>query len=276
MSRFIKMACFSLCTALLTPTYGQAQACGSADAPCTVEDGTYHMMMPETDRIQGIVMYLHGGGASGAAMMTSGLAEEAAARGYVFVAPNGEQPENRWTKDWSVRADNMSFTRDDTTFLADVLADARLRSGVMDGPVLLAGFSRGGSMVWNIACDVPDFATAYAPLAGAFWEALPDKCSGPVRLFHTHGWTDRTVPLEGRTFFDGAVVQGDVWASLKILRETNGCANRQPDRISFDGTLWLRHWTDCASGRIDLLLHRGGHSAPGGWAEKVLDWFEEG
>ncbi len=234
------------------------------------------MLLPETDTIQGIVIHLHGGGATGAAMMTSGLAEEAHARGYVFVAPNGEQPQNRWTKDWSVRAANMSFTRNDASFLAAVLADARQRSGMMDGPVLLAGFSRGGSMVWNMACDMPDFATAYAPLAGAFWESLPDTCAGPVRLFHTHGWTDRTVPLEGRAFFDGAVVQGDVWASLKVLRETNGCANRQPDSTSFDGNLWLRHWTECAAGQIDLLLHQGGHSAPEGWAEKVLDWFEEG
>ncbi|MEL6412145.1 MAG: polyhydroxybutyrate depolymerase [Pseudomonadota bacterium] len=274
--RFFKLACFSLYAALLIPVVGQAQECGSQDVPCNVEAGTYHIELPETDTIQGIVMYLHGGGATGAVMMSSGLAKEARARGYVFVAPNGEQPQNRWTKDWSVLADNMKFTRNDTTFLASVLTDARKRSGVSEGPVLLAGFSRGGSMVWNMACGMPEFATAYAPLAGAFWETLPDTCSGPVRLFHTHGWADRTVPLEGRSFIDGSVVQGDVWASLKVLRETNGCDNRQPDSVSFDGSLWLRRWTECASGQIDLLLHQGGHSAPEGWAEKVLDWFEKG
>ena len=33
--------------------------------------------------------------------------------------------------------------------------------------------------------------------------------------------------------------------------------------------------SDCRAGQIGLLLHQGGHSAPEGWAEKVLDWFEE-
>ena len=150
-----------------------------------------------------------------------------------------------------------------------------LNSG-LDVPVLLAGFSRGGSMVWDIACQVPDFASAYAPLAGAFWDDLPEGCAAPVKLFHTHGWNDRTVPLEGRSFRDGAVVQGDVWASLKILRETNGCDARQPERNSFDGELWFRHWTDCRDGQIQLMLHKGGHGAPAGWANRMLDWFEAG
>ncbi len=70
------------------------------------------------------------------------------------------------------------------------------------------------------------------------------------------------------------VVQGDVWASLKVMRETNGCDNRQPEESRLDGDLWYRFWTDCNAGRLDLLLHPGGHGAPKGWAGLVLDWFE--
>ncbi|MEO1399149.1 MAG: polyhydroxybutyrate depolymerase, partial [Pseudomonadota bacterium] len=162
----------------------------------------------------------------------------------------------------------------DVAFLQDVLADARQQTELPDAPVLLAGFSRGGSMVWDMACLDPNFADAYAPMAGAFWDSLPTSCAGPVRLFHTHGWTDRTVPLEGRSF--GTVVQGDVWQSLFVLRETNGCSKRQPESSSFEGGGWLRHWTDCDSGQIDLLLHPGGHGAPQGWSQRVMDWFEDG
>ena len=171
-----------------------------------------------------------------------------------------------------MRADAMRFNRSDTEFLRTVLSNVKGMTNLADAPVLLAGFSRGGSMVWNIACDVPDFANAYAPIAGAFWDTLPTSCAGPVRLFHTHGWNDRTVPLEGRSF--GPIVQGDVWASLKVLRETNGCGKRQPEKSSFDGEFWLRHWTDCDAGEIELLLHKGGHGAPKGWASRIMDWFE--
>ena len=256
------------------PTLPEAQGCGDAENACAVAEGSYNLMRPEAEDPAGIVMHLHGGGGTGQGMLNSGLASEALARGYVFVSPSGEHPENRWSRDWSVRADGMSFDRDDVAFLRDVLADVRQQTGLPDAPMLLAGFSRGGSMTWEMACLDPDFADAYAPLAGAFWEVLPAGCEGPVRLFHTHGWTDRTVPLEGRSF--GAVVQGDVWGSLALLRETNGCTNRQPESSSFTDQNWFRHWTDCDAGQIDLWLHRGGHGAPDGWPEVIMDWFESG
>ncbi|WP_299693909.1 polyhydroxybutyrate depolymerase [uncultured Tateyamaria sp.] len=251
----------------------QGAPCGDAETPCEIAGGDYHYAVP-TVTPKGIVMHLHGGGGRGRGLLTSGLARAALARGYVFVAPNGWHPENRWQRDWSVTARGTDHNRDDKVFLANVMADVRTRTGVTEGMVLLAGFSRGGSMVWDMACQVPDFADAFAPLAGAFWDDLPASCAAPVRLFHTHGWNDRTVPLEGRSFGGGAVVQGDVWASLKILRETNGCDARQPEKNSYDADLWLRHWTDCAAGEIQLMLHKGGHGAPQGWAARIMDWFE--
>ncbi len=251
-----------------------AQDCGDRDMPCPVEQGTYHMALPDSGTPKGIVMHLHGAGGRGSSTLSSGIGQEAIARGYAFVAPDGYHPESRFVRNWSVRARGSSFERDDAVFLRAVLTDVQSRLDFEDAPVLLSGFSRGGSMVWDIACHVPDFATAYAPLAGAFWDDLPESCAAPVMLYHTHGWNDRTVPLEGRSFGGGRVVQGDVWASLKILRETNGCDARQPARNSFDGDLWFRHWTDCRAGKIELMLHQGGHGAPRGWANRMLDWFE--
>ena len=267
------VAIFLLGLAVLA-SRAEAQACGDADIPCEVASGTYHVLSPQTEEIRGIVMHLHGGGGRGRGLLNSGMARGAVARGFLFIAPDGYHPGARFERNWSVKARNSTFKRDDMVFLADVMADARARFGVTAAPVLLSGFSRGGSMVWDIACARPTFATAYAPLAGAFWDDLPDACAAPVRLFHTHDWNDRTVPLEGRSFGGGAVVQGDVWAALKILRETNGCDARQPERNSFEDDLWFRHWTDCASAEIQLMLHKGGHGAPKGWASRMLDWFE--
>ncbi|WP_299047031.1 polyhydroxybutyrate depolymerase [uncultured Tateyamaria sp.] len=261
-------SCLAVCLMSLP-----ALACGGRDDACALPSGAYHMATPEMAP-KGIVMHLHGGGGRGQGMLNSGLAREALARGYIFVAPDGDQPTRRFNRDWSVRGKGLEYDRQDFGFLPEVMEDVRARTGLDGGTVLLAGFSRGGSFVWDMACQSPGFADAYAPLAGAFWDDLPTDCAAPVRLFHTHGWNDRTVPLEGRSFANGAVVQGDVWASLKILRETNGCNARQPERNSFEGDLWFRHWTDCTAGDIRLMLHKGGHGAPQGWAVRVMDWFE--
>ena len=259
---------------LCYPVTASAQDCGGASAPCQIDTGNYHLALPDGPA-KGIVMHLHGGGARGKSLLGSRLAKQAMARGYIFVAPDGDHPTRRFKRDWSVRGKNMAYDRDDRAFLNAVMADVRSRHNLPPNlPVLLAGFSRGASFVWNMACEQPDFADAYAPIAGAFWDDLPHTCAGHVRLFHTHGWNDRTVPLEGRSFGDGAVVQGDVWAALFVLRATNGCSKRQPEKNSFDGDLWFRHWTDCDAGEIQLMLHKGGHGAPRGWSSRIMDWFE--
>ncbi len=251
-----------------------AQSCGEASSPCQIDSGTYHIKLPEAGASAGAVIHLHGGGGRGKSLLKGGMAREALRRGYAFIAPNGEHPTARFPRNWAVRAKNFEHEKDDIAFLRDVLADAATRHGVDTRSVLLSGFSRGGSMVWDVACFAPDFATVYAPAAGAFWDELPEKCQAPVTLLHTHGWSDRTVPLEGRPLWKGSVAQGDVWASLKIMRETNGCDARQPERNSVIGEQLWRHWSDCNAGRIDLMLHPGGHGAPKGWAVTVLDWFE--
>lgn len=252
----------------------RAQECGDADNPCMIGERSYHILLPDAPREVGTIVHLHGGGGTGKGMLKSGLAKEALKRGYVVIAPNGEHPGYRYPKNWSVRANGSQFERDDAAFIQEVIDDAADRFDVDSESLLLAGFSRGASMVWDIACHEPDMAFAFAPVAGAFWDDLPDVCEKPVKLFHTHGWDDRTVPLEGRSLRNGSIVQGDVWASLFILRATNGCGNRQPESSTFDGDKWFRHWTDCEAGQIDLLLHPGGHGVPKGWSSLVLDWFE--
>lgn len=252
-----------------------AQECGQAETPCTLSLGTYHVLVPTNAEYKGAVVLLHGGGGTGKGLLKTNMARQAVKRGFVFVAPNGFHPTARFKNNWAVRAKNFGHELDDIKFLNAVMDDVAKKFVVDRKKFLLSGFSRGGSMVWDVACHAPHSALAYAPSAGAFWDDLPQKCVGPVDLFHTHGWNDRTVPLEGRPIFKGNVIQGDVWQSLKILRASNGCTNRQPASSSVKNNQWWRHWDDCRSGRIDLMLHDGGHGAPKSWAETTLDWFEE-
>jgi len=262
------------CVLYLMLSHGVAHACGAAEDPCKITSGTFHILLPEAEP-RGAVLLLHGGGGKGGGLLTSNMAREALSRGFVFVAPNGEHPTGRFPHNWAVRADNFGHEKDDISFLNDVMDHVVSHYNVDREKILLAGFSRGGSMVWDVACFAPSSARAYAPAAGAFWDTLPLSCEGPVDLFHTHGWDDRTVPLEGRPLRNGAIAQGDVWESLRILRAANGCHGRQPSRSVMENNRWLRHWEDCDAGRIDLMLYPGGHGTPSDWAPRVLDWFEE-
>jgi polyhydroxybutyrate depolymerase len=262
--------------ALLAAPAAAAEPCGSPAGVCPVAGGFYRLALP--DVAQGPVpalAYLHGwGGSSEGVMQNAAMREALAARGYALIAPEGIPRAQHPNRDWGVR-DGSTHPRDDLAFLAAVLDDAA-RHGVDRSRILLAGFSRGGSMVWDVACHAPATARAYAPIAGAFWEPLPESCAGPVDLMQTHGWTDRVVPLEGRAVAGGRLVQGDAFLSLRLLRQTLGCNPQMPDTapVDADGALWRRSWDHCPGGRLDLMLHPGGHAVPPGWLGRALDWFE--
>ena len=130
-------------------------------------------------------------------------------------------------------------------------------------------------MVTYLACEAPESFAAYAPVSGGFWRPHPAGCAGPVRLLHTHGWSDTTVPLEGRFLGGGRFQQGDIFAGLEIWRAANRCPDQRPDAHAATGPFWRRSWTGCAPGSaLELALFPGGHTVPEGWADLALDWFE--
>ena len=70
---------------------------------------------------KGLVMYLHGAGARASGLLDSGLAREVSACGNAFGAPVGYHPDSRFVRNWSMRARESSFERDDAIFCAKFL-----------------------------------------------------------------------------------------------------------------------------------------------------------
>ncbi len=253
---------------------GMAQAgCAGVEAPCETAGGTYHIALPEGAGPFPVLVFLHGYGGSGEGTMRqfAGLA----ARGYAVIGPDGLPRPGDTRRRWSFHP-LREAKRNEAAFLRGVIADAAERFRMDPSRVLLAGFSIGGSMVSYLACSDPDIAAAYAPVAGSFWRPHPalDACKGPVRLLHTHGWRDGTVPLEGRPLRGGEIEQGDVFYAMQVWRETNGCDGMKATEFSTGERFWRRRWTECKAGALELVLHPGGHGTPVGWADIALDWFE--
>ncbi len=272
MIRAVVCAGLGLAAALLG---GAAQAdCGRDPGACTLPDGSYHIVLPETDAESApAVVFLHGFGSSGeGTMRNTGMVDALLARGYAVIAPDGQPMQDRNGRRWDFHPDRP-IRRNEGAFLRSVADNAAARFGLDRDRILLAGFSIGGSMASYIACDTPDSFRAYAPVAGSFWRPHPTACRGPVDLFHTHGWRDGTVPLEGRAF-DSGIAQGDVFVAMQIWRAANDC-RLQPNAFDAKDDFQIRRWTDCESGaRLDFALHPGAHSVPLGWADLALDWFE--
>lgn len=280
---------FKQCAALLATTMffsgallqKEAHSC-SATKPCEIEGGEYFIAKP--DDVSGdtpAVFFIHGFGSSGEGVFkNTGLVNAVLSRGYALIAPSGMKMENRNGRSWSFHP-NRRKKRDEISFINAVKQDAITNHNIDADKALLAGFSIGGSMTSYLACAAPNSFEAYAPVGGSFWRPHPIECKAPVKLLHTHGWTDGTVPLEGR-FLGGtdknsvnAIAQGDVFHAMQIWRETNGCDHMKADRFVTKGSFWRRIWDRCSEdSSLELALFPGGHIIPPGWANMAIDWFE--
>ncbi len=245
------------------------------DAPCEVASGNYDIALPDnvTAGPIPVVMFLHGAGGSGAGTMrNTGMVNRILERGYAVIAPTAEVGHGQGGH-WNFQG--AAQGRDELAFLTEVMADATARFNVDPTRSILAGFSVGGSMTSYIACEAPDAFSAFAPISGSFWEPMPEACAGPVRLLHTHGWSDGTVPLEGRPLRGGALIQGDVFQSMQIWRAANSCTGLKADEFVSELPFLRRSWTRCTPGSaLEFALFMGGHMIPAGWVDLTLGWFE--
>ena len=267
---------FAALTAALAFATAATAGCNGDPAPCQLPDGTYHITLPQGggEGPHPAVLILHGYGGEGEGFARpNGVARVFLERGYAVIAPDGQPRDNGRGRSWDFHPDRPA-TRDETAFLIAVADDAARTFGLKRDEMLLAGFSIGGSMTSYVACQTPAAFAAYAPVAGSFWRPHPARCAGPVRLLHTHGLADRTVPLEGRQIAPG-FTQGNVPEAMQIWRETNGCPTEQAAVTESVGPFTLQRWTECQPGSaLTYALHPGGHSIPKGWAPLVLDWLD--
>ena len=251
--------------------------CGGTDAPCEVSLGSYHLALPEGEGPHPAFVYFHGAGGNGRATARAPFAQALLERGYAVVAPNGmERPNSRFGPGWFFRPEDTMAQRDELDFVREMIADATERHDLDADAIVLTGYSIGSSLVWYLACADADLASAYAPYAGGFWRPHPVDCDGSVRLLHTHGWRDQTVPLEGRPLRGGAIEQGDIFEGLQRWREENGCTLLRADAFATEGRYWRRSWTSCDEGTaLELALWPGGHVPPDAeWSKMAVDWYE--
>lgn len=250
-----------------------ASGCG-IEAACSVASGTgtYRVLPPEDWDGRSLLpaaMFFHGyRGSSDAILRDAGLLDAFDRAGILLIVPDGR--DGSWSHQGS-----PSQTRDEIAFVAEVMAEVGARWPLDRKRLWATGFSQGSSMVWDLACRGGGFS-AYVAISGAFWNPIPEDCpAGPASLLQFHGFTDRTVPLEGRAIRE-RFHQSDVFASLDTLRRTNQCRSN-PDETAIDGEIWCRLWDlSCGSGHaLELCLHPGGHGPPSGWFDRAWMWVRE-
>lgn len=233
-----------------------ASACG-AETDCTLSDRTYRIQMPDTPgtETRSALIFAHGyKGSARGTMRNKSLQSLASRLGAALVAPDAIMD------DWSLPGAPQQSTSQEVDELAyfDALKDALVsRHGIDPDRIIMAGFSAGGMMVWNLACHRPEAFAGFIPVAGTFWRPVPDGCETPTaNLIHIHGTADKIVPLRGRPIAE--THQGDVNKALAMYASSGGYSlGEAPD---INPALTCEAWRNSEDALLMKCLHEGGHS----------------
>ncbi|MGL4729054.1 MAG: alpha/beta hydrolase family esterase [Bosea sp. (in: a-proteobacteria)] len=268
---FIIGLCLWAVLASLAATAQPSGPCGS-EAPCEVKGGFYHAYLPagwDGRPSLKAVMFFHGWREEAKNVLADpAMRDFADRRDVILILPQGEG------LTWSFPG-SPGKHRDEVAFVEAVLDDVAKRLPVDTARIYAAGFSQGGSMVWNLACHAPLRFAGFMPVAGGFWEPLPEACApGPRRIFHTHGIHDSTVPMTGRYLRGGLYRQGDIRRGWQTLMMAAAC---QPGIASFrrEDRFACEHMKGCASpAAMELCLFEGGHMMEPAFLDLGLSWME--
>jgi len=199
--------------------------------------------------------------------------EIADSENFLVVYPQGTGFPLRWNSFPSARwssVDDAAFTRDLITDLKEILTVDQSR-------IYISGFSNGGAMTYNLACELSDMVAAVGIISAPVTEPL-GGChpSRPVPVMAFHGTDDLIVnynaanlqntflnPGRSREIDTFSYLPAQVWTELWAQRNRCGpVAEKLPPQGNARGI----RFTDCTNDAdvIFYTLNGGGHTWPGG------------
>lgn len=168
---------------------------------------------------------------------------------------------------------------DDVGFLGRVLDQVRARPDVDPDRVYLTGFSNGGMMAIELACQRSDDIAAIAPVAAT--NVTGCAPSRPTSMLQLHGDPDDTVPYDGSPSLSQVLSSEPfpaVPASAAAWATASGCAPG-PTRVDDGDGVRVDRWSGCPKGTaVELITYPGnGHgwpTTPVDGLEEILDFFD--
>jgi polyhydroxybutyrate depolymerase len=215
-----------------------------------------------------LLLNMHGSGSSALGQERfTGMDATADADGFIVAYPQGAIQAGSGFE-WNVPRVPLpggtavpAGAADDVSFLTEVVTTLEHRYCVEPTRIFATGFSGGGRMASQLACDASTIFAAVAPVSGL---RMPSPCGGarPVSVLSFHGTADRVDPYDGHGqayWIDSVPRAAQEWAAQ------NGCHAAPTTSEPAQGAVLTTYDACLASSTIELYtLAGGGHRWPGG------------
>lgn len=209
-----------------------------------------------------LVLMFHGGASTPAAIARTSLMHRIGEReGFLVAYPTGRRGKSGLT--WHPSRDDEGPQTSDVDFVRTLIDDLCRAYPIDPLRIYAGGFSIGGSLAYELACEASDQIAAFGVVGGTMLapQGVPLR---PVPLIHIHGTKDRRVPLRGGR--GSATSENNDWPPVRegIARwcAFNGCVDEpEVTRYGLEGVTRYRY-----RGRRDVelwLVEGGGHNWPG-------------
>jgi polyhydroxybutyrate depolymerase len=248
---------------------------GAVETQTVVHDGatrTYRVVAPSNlpeGELAPVVLCFHGAaGTAQDAIDAFGIQDEAQARGWIAVFPEGTGAFSEaglfLLQTWNAGS-CCGFAQqndvDDVTFFADLLMDLGQRYPVDLDQVCATGMSNGAMMTYRLACERPELLAAVAPVAGSLESGPP---TAPIPLLTIFGLLDENVPFAGGV---GTGVSGtdfnDQVSSLSAFLAINAARDVQLVHEDETSVAWVAPGGADGAVTAYYLALDGGHTWPG-------------
>ncbi|MEL6524255.1 MAG: PHB depolymerase family esterase [Chloroflexota bacterium] len=245
------MCIFALATLTLAQTEG-----------ASLDERGYGLYIPSTYDEEGeddlpLLIVLHGFGDTWQNFhRATGFINRAEQDNFIVAFPQG------YLRQWNDGSVGDHY-EDDVQLLSDLIERVDRDYRVDRDRIYLAGFSNGGTMTFQAACERPDLFAGIASVGGTMRNGIAIEEVGlcadvqmPVLIIH--GTQDTVVPFIGGEFRYGAVVGAAYW------RQNNECMDEDvptydPDNFRNGFQTFL--FDECAGGNLTMLhvIENGAH-----------------
>jgi len=187
----------------------------------------------------------------------SGFDEVALREGFIVAYPNG------LFRDWE---GVIGQGTDDIGFLRDLVAHLVGEYDIDPQRVYASGFSRGGAMVYRLACEAAGLFAAFSVVSDTMQTDNAPMChpGRPVPILSFHGLDDQISPYGGgiHSFLDITVSSLSAIDSLEFWRDKNGCSGPL-EREDFGEEAWCDADRHCQGGVQTVMCTVTGDSESG-------------
>ncbi len=226
-----------------------------------------------------LLLYFHGfGGNALGGDQGSGFSALADQRTFLVAygqgLPDGQGDARGWANTGPI-----DYGVDEVHAVSLMLDDLQNKLCVDARRVYVTGFSNGGGMSYDLACNLAGRIAAFVPASGDYY-AIPGGChpSRPTPIMEIHGSADPLVPYQGDS--DTSWPHPAISQWLQDWAARDGC---QQGPVVFLQTAQVmgEQWTSCQQGAVVVhyRIEGGGHSWPAmlgtrSSLEVVWDFFQ--